>query len=310
MLRSIRRAIGLHALKWGGSRKARSPASRTSARSGGRSLTIARDSCLPVNGTSGAPPTLGGRFSETCEAGRMKLGRTRNVLIPLVGLGVALAACSSSTSSAASTTSAAFVSAVRRTIGAAIFTMRSPGQVLIYEAPNRTSVESQGSTVLTIGAASYSRLPAGFPWQWIQQPVDAASTGGRANALLYLHQALGLRVTGVHGDVYDASMVATGPPVWLQTLIYPSVEAPCKSSFNTACSNFGPTYFVTRQRYPVAARVTVEGGYVTNETFLLHGFAGPSGTRSGNSTGTVTYSKIDASPHVATPPSVVRPAGP
>ncbi len=43
----------------------------------------------PCNNTGGALPTLSARLNETCEAERTKLGRTQNVLFPLVGSGAA-----------------------------------------------------------------------------------------------------------------------------------------------------------------------------------------------------------------------------
>lgn len=225
-----------------------------------------------------------------------------------VGSSLAVASSVSGGVAAAASTGAgrsvALASAVRRTIAASSFTMRSPGQVLTYEAPDRTSVESQGSTVVTIGGVSYLRLPAGTPWRWTRLSAIAPSSGGSANALVFLNHADGLRVTSVHGSIYSASLEVTGPPTWLQDLIYPGITVPCHSSSNTACTDLGPTYFVSAKRYRVTVRVTVEGGYVVRETFVLHGFTGPSGTHRHNTTGTVSYSHVNASPPVETPVSV------
>ena len=171
---------------------------------------------------------------------------------------------------------AAFTSAVRRTIEASSFTMHLPGAVFTYQVPNRTSVQSLNQDYLATGYYA----------------------GGRTNAVIYLDLALRLTITGVHGVTYDVQGVVTGPPKFVQTLLYPPYplkgEGTCPSSPTTACSSLTPTYFFSSRHYVVTGEVRVKDGYVASETFQVRHFVGPKDGFGGTS-GTVTYSGINTS---------------
>jgi hypothetical protein len=164
---------------------------------------------------------------------------------------------------------AAFTSALRRTIGASSFTMHLPVAVLTYQAPSRTSVKS------------------------LNQDYRAAGyyAGGRENAVIYLDLALRLNVTGVHQSTYDVQGVVTGPPKFVQTLLYPPYplqgKGTCPSSPTTACGFLTPTYFFSSRHYVVTGEVRVKDGYVASETFHVRHFVGPTDGFGGTS-GTVT----------------------
>lgn len=191
----------------------------------------------------------------------------------LIAVTCSFGADAATAASSSSAHSAALAAAVRRTIGAASFTMQLPGSTLVYREPNLISVKVQNPD---------------YP----SYPTDDSAAGGRADAVAYLDLLLGLSVRGARGDVYEAQGYVTGPPDALQTLLYspPKGRGTCRTSSNTPCSFMTMTYWHWDRRYLVTAQITVEDGYVASETLMLHGFS-----KSGPRSGTVRYSGINTS---------------
>jgi hypothetical protein len=222
----------------------------------------------------------------------------------LLGVAVLASAALSVTKSSSNLSSKAqskqFHADVRRTLASKSFTVHALGQVLDYQAPDRTRVVlfsagafGGGFSYVTIGSDVYSHFGLG---QWEKLPNSFAVTGGLSQALGYLRALSAFKTATLDGDVYTVHGVISEVPKAIATLVFTTVT---KGPHNQVGTAFDPN---SNEGYAtVIGHAMVHNGLVTSETFTTLRAHPTRGRDRGSRSGTVTYSALDSSPTIGAP---------
>ena len=197
-----------------------------------------------------------------------------------------------------------FHQAVKRTLASKSFTVHSQGQLLVYQAPDRTRAVMGPDTtsldssmaIVTIGSNAY----ANFGEIWLNTPKSKGNSlspfaGGRNVALQYLKPLSTFRTATLNKGVFTVHEIASDLPTALQTLIFTTVQ---QTSGGSETSFSGEP----AGRLSVTGYITVRRGFVVSEVFQADRSSAHAGAASRSlGKGRVTYSGIDSSPPIAAP---------
>ena len=190
---------------------------------------------------------------------------------------------------------------VARTLASKSLTVHFAGQTTVYQAPNRTEVQTGGPDVFGTGMSSVSIGPTSyvdFEGHWVKAPIALPGVGTAPQVLSSLRALDAFRSARLDGNTFTVHGVLSDLPKALVTLIFTAVTHGPNGEIDTS---YGPAQ--PNQDRKVVGRVVVNDGRVVAETFTALG-AHPSGGRgrgSGSSTGTVSYTRFDSSPAITGP---------
>jgi hypothetical protein len=220
------------------------------------------------------------------------------VLLGLLGAAIAGAAALGAVQSPAALSPEApsklFHTDVAHTLQSKSFTIHFAGQLVAYQAPNRTEVVGPNDTpfdlamsVVTIGSSSYIH----FGDQWSKMPFAPLGLGGSSAVLGYLRALAVFKTANLNGDSFVVHGMESELPQALVTLIFTTVT-------HGPNHQFGASFTEPRlnKHTKVIGVVTVKNGRVTSESFTALGAHGRA-----SRTGTITYTQFDSSPAIAAP---------